>query len=230
MLFRQRVRLQPAQKTGENEKPVDLLVNIIFLVSRYLHIVCSTLIVGGTLFFEMVVPIAIADLKPEQQLAIFARARWVFRQIVWSSAAVLLISGGITTARQWKFYSHAEGPVIGVTAEGVMQTANPSPMQRSDWWWIAHVSTGCMAVFIALSLTIGSSPPTYPVQWMRLNLIILMIVIFLGSTTRHVRQNVMEQEADLADRRLAATSALRIPLLESTEPTTQPSTAEANQP
>src|ERR1700761_2694771 len=67
--------------------------NLFALMARYLHIVCATLLVGGTLFYEMVVPVAIADLRPEMQLAIFGRARWVFRQIVWWSAALIIISG-----------------------------------------------------------------------------------------------------------------------------------------
>jgi len=75
----------------------DLWTNIILLLSRYLHIVCVTLLVGGTLFYEMVVPVAIGDLKTEQQLSVFARARWVFRWIVWLSAGILLISGTVTT-------------------------------------------------------------------------------------------------------------------------------------
>ena len=43
------------------------------------------LLVGGFLFYEMVVPMAIADLKEEAQIAVFARARWVFRWIIWSA-------------------------------------------------------------------------------------------------------------------------------------------------
>ncbi len=52
---------------------------LIFLISRYLHIVCATILVGGTLFYEMIVPAAIDELRPEQQLLIFARAQVVFQ-------------------------------------------------------------------------------------------------------------------------------------------------------
>lgn len=209
---------------------MDSVVSLIYLIARYLHIVCGTLIVGGTLFFEMVVPVAIADLKSEQQLAIFARARWVFRQIVWSSAVALILSGAIATARQWKFYTHPEGPVIGVTAEGAVQRAKVSPWQRTDWWWIAHVSTGCMAVFVSLMLTIGPNPPTYPLQWMRLNLIILLIVIFLGSVARHVRQNVVDQQIDLAERAVATWGNGALPPNAIVGGDESPTTAPATQP
>ena len=52
------------------------LYDIVYPLSRWLHIVCTTLIVGGTLFFELVLPIAIEDLKREQQLYVFARRGW----------------------------------------------------------------------------------------------------------------------------------------------------------
>ena len=69
----------------------------------------------------------------------------------------------------------------------------PVPAARPGWWVVAHAATGILAVIIAVLLTIGASPPGRPILWMRLNLIVLMIVIFLGSATRQVRLNLEEQ-------------------------------------
>lgn len=52
------------------------IYDILLPLVRWLHIVCTTLIVGGTLFYELVVPISIEDLKREQQLYAFARRGW----------------------------------------------------------------------------------------------------------------------------------------------------------
>jgi hypothetical protein len=144
-----------------------------YLLSRYLHVVCTTLLVGGTLFYEMVVPAAITDLKEEQQLVVFARARWIFRWIVRVSAAILLLTGILATWQHWETYA------------GRMYDPTLSP--RAGWWWAAHAASGCVALMISVMLTTGRTPPAHPVGWMRLNLIILMIVIFLASATRHVR-------------------------------------------
>src|SRR3954469_1111860 len=84
------------------------LYDILFPVSRWVHIVTTTLIVGGTLFFELVLPIAIEDLKREQQLYVFARARLVFRWVVWISVAGLSISGFVSLYRMWKPYQLEE--------------------------------------------------------------------------------------------------------------------------
>src|SRR5215212_2621767 len=88
---------------------MNLFFNIVYPLSRWLHMVGMTLIVGGTLFFELVLPIAIEDLKREQLL------------------------------------------------------------------------------------TIGRAPPENPVRWMKLNLMVLLVAIFLGSAMRHVQLSLAEQ-------------------------------------
>ena len=80
------------------------LINIAFTVNRWVHLVAATVLVGGVLFFEFVVPLATADLKEEQQLAVFGRARWVFRNVVWLSVAMLILSGAVSLWRNWLLY------------------------------------------------------------------------------------------------------------------------------
>src|SRR3954453_23407317 len=113
-------------------------------MSRYIHIVCTTLIVGGTLFFEMIVPVAIADLKSEHQLAIFARARWMFRQIVWGCAVALVVSGIINTKQVWSQYTGIESNVVEYAPGGETVRQPPPAIERPGWWWTAHVSTGSL--------------------------------------------------------------------------------------
>jgi hypothetical protein len=172
----------------------DIWSNLFFLMSRYLHIVCTTLVVGGTLFYEMVVPVAIGELKSEQQLLVFGRARWMFRSIVWTSGILLILTGVFSTIDHWDRYRSSGEPLPVRVPDGHtpprsrLATEPSNPAMRADWWWVAHASTGTLAVLIAMSLTTGASPPNRPVQWMRLNLMILLIVIFLATATRHVRQ------------------------------------------
>jgi hypothetical protein len=150
----------------------------IVVIARYLHIVCTTVLVGGTLFYEMVVPLAIDELRQEQQLLIFARARWIFKWLVWSSAFLLIASGVVSTYVHWPQYANEN---FGSAAE------------RPGWWWAAHASTGILSVLIALSLTIGNTPPAKPIRWMRLNLIALLLVIFLATATRQARLQAEQQ-------------------------------------
>lgn len=167
---------------------MELVLNIIYLLARYMHIVCTTLLVGGTLFYEMVVPLAIADLKPEQQMIIFARARWVFKRIVVTSVMLLILSGIVSTHRHWDAYVQESISIVPTQSPQVI-----SPPLRPGWWWAAHASCGCMALLIAYTLTAGSAPPTHSVRWMRMNLVILLTVIFLGAGTQQLRQYVQSQ-------------------------------------
>jgi hypothetical protein len=178
-----------------------------FLIARYLHVVCATMLVGGTLFYEMVVPAAIDDLKEEAQLAVFAKARWVFRSIVWVASALILVSGAVTTARHWAAYEQGEDRVVMASANvqpGMIGKVVPVA-ERPGWWFVAHASVGFVAVLIALSLTIGHTPPARPVGWMRINLVILLIVIFLASAARHMR--LMWNDPDAGDRGSTVTMA-----------------------
>src|SRR5256714_7733430 len=92
------------------------LYDLLFILNRYLHIVCTTVIVGGTLFFEMIVPVATGDLKQEQQLLVFGRARWSFRAMVWTCAILLVVSGIVSSIRRWSDYSGAERQAAAVSS------------------------------------------------------------------------------------------------------------------
>lgn len=151
------------------------VIGFLFLLSRYLHMVATALLVGGTLFYELIVPVAIDDLKDEVKLFVFARARWAFRWIVWCSVVALLISGAVSTYRNWPAY---------VTGNG--------PLETAGYWWVAHVLLGLTGIIIAVALVLGRSPPRYPLVWMRMVLLTLLLSIFMASTTRHVRLRIQE--------------------------------------
>lgn len=151
----------------------DWADTVVLPLNRWLHIVCTTSLVGGTLFYEFVIPRAIEDLKGETQLAVLGRVRWVFRQIVIVSALLLLASGAISTWRIWPTY------------QGAYVAALP--------WWIAHVVLGLAAMGIAVGLTLGDRVPRHPIGWMRLNFVVLLLVIFLASVARYIRVSMIDQ-------------------------------------
>lgn len=160
------------------------LNDVLFPVLRWLHMVSMTLIVGGTLFFELVLPVAIEDLKREQQLYVFARARLVFRWVVWLGVAGLVLSGLAALYHMWHAY---QSPAFAFILR----------------WAVAHMALGTVSLIIALLLTIGHRPPEDPVRWMRLNVVILLVVIFVGAATRHFQIALREQErSQLEGRRL----------------------------
>jgi len=161
----------------------DWALTVALPLNRWIHIVCTTALVGGTLFYEFVIPRAIEDLKDEAQLAVLGRVRWVFRQIVVSSAVLLVLSGALSTWRLWPTY------------QGTFRAALP--------WWGMHVGLGVIGLGIAIRLTVRDQVPRHPLGWMRLNFVILLIVIFVASVARYVRvtmqEHLEEQNYELSD-------------------------------
>src|SRR5581483_10922987 len=175
----------------------DDLINLGFLLGRYLHIIAATMIVGGTLFYELIVPVAIDELKDPQKLSVFARARWAFRWIVWCSAVAILVTGGISTYRNWYAYNGVEASLTywGDNADATGSGSQQHPtleLAGAGKWWLAHALGGLAAIVIALALVRGRTPPRYPLVWMRIILLMLLVVIFLASTARHVRLHLIE--------------------------------------
>jgi hypothetical protein len=169
------------------------LIELLFLINRFVHILCTAVIIGGTLFYEMIVPVAIGELKEEQQLYVFGRARWTFKGVVWTCAILLLLSGLVSSARMWHTYTGWPATQLGAT--GAADAAATAPhderiyaqLRRPGLWWAAHASLGVVALAIAVVLATVRRPPTYPLAWMRVTLTVLLVVIFLADTARHMR-------------------------------------------
>jgi hypothetical protein len=173
---------------------IETLVNFFFLCARYLHIVATTLIVGGTLFFEMVVPIAINELKIEVQMVLFARMRWIFRWVVYISTATLLLTGAISMYRNWNVVNgdFIRFMVAMAGEKHMYEMISGSFFNWPRFWFVAHIATGLFSLVIAVALVSGGKPPERPLQWMRINLFILMIAMFLASASRAARQNLFQ--------------------------------------
>src|ERR1700722_3259583 len=117
----------------------DWLQQAIFPINRWLHIVCTTLLVGGTLFYEFVIPKAIEDLKEETQLAVLGRVRWFFRQVVIFSALVLIVTGSVSMYQQWRLYN------------GVFREVR--------WWIFLHIGLAVFALIVAVAAMVRTRAP-----------------------------------------------------------------------
>jgi hypothetical protein len=112
----------------------------------------------------------------ETQLRIVAYLRWVFRRIVWACVIVLPISGVFSLYQQWPAY---------VSSDGRWSPAFP--------WTIAHMVLGLLSLALAAALVVGRSVPLKARQWLRVNFVILMAVMFIASASRHVRLYTREK-------------------------------------
>jgi uncharacterized membrane protein len=150
----------------------------LFPVVRWLHIVCTSLLVGGTLFYEFVIPRAISDLKEETQLAVLGRVRWFFRKVVLFSAITLVITGSLAAYHQWPQYNGIFRPV--------------------QLWLFMHLGLGLLSLVVAVVAMIRTRAPRQPLIWLRINFVILLIVIFITAVGRHLRMMIREDQEHFA--------------------------------
>jgi uncharacterized membrane protein len=163
--------------------------NVLFPINRWVHLVGSTLLVGGVLFFEFVVPLATADLKDEQRLAVFGRARWVFRKVAWFSVVALLLSGAASWWSMWQVYAGDEQRVGSFFL-------GPKP------WVIGHAVASIIGCVILLKVTRTRKLIGHPVEWLRVVLVVFLVSMFVASVARQVRLRMHELRnlyAPLAD-------------------------------
>jgi hypothetical protein len=172
----------------------EWLLNLFFLASRCLHIIATALIVGGTLFYELVVPIAIGELKTEVQMVLFARMRWIFRSVVYLSAATLVLTGLVSVYRNWNVMNgdYIRFMVAAAGDQRMYELIRASIFNWPRFWFITHIASGVISLVIAIALVSGGKPPERPLQWMRINLFVLIIAIFLASASRGARQNLFQ--------------------------------------
>lgn len=153
----------------------DWLYHAVFPILRWLHIVACALIVGGTLFYEFVIPHAIDDLRDETQLLIFGRVRWVFGSVVLWCTVLLMLTGAASLWRLWSQYTSYGGGTIH---------AETNAVRLAGWWVVGHVVLGILVLALAIRLTFSLRVP--PMSWMRVSFVMLLVTIFLGSAARHV--------------------------------------------
>jgi uncharacterized membrane protein len=155
----------------------DWLQEAIFPINRWLHIVCTTLLVGGTLFYEFVIPKAIEDLKEEAQLAVLGRVRWFFRQVVIFSALILALSGSLSLYHQWAMFH--------------------GMFHEVQLWIYLHILIGLLALVVGIAAMARQRASRQPLIWLRINFIILLVVIFVADVGRHMRMSIRDTNEKL---------------------------------
>ena len=177
----------------------DVLTAILYVSAHYFHLVTTTLLVGGTCFYLLIVPRAIDELREESQRIVFARARWLFRNVVLPSVVLLLITGAVLTVPNLWIYRGQQIHLFREMARlahpdhpSVATLDDPSIFSRPAVWFILHAVVGIVTIVIAVLLVRGMIPPAAPLPWMRLNLFLLLVTILLACMTRNARQHLFE--------------------------------------
>jgi len=167
--------------------------DLLWLINRYIHVVSAMLLVGGTLFYAMVVPRGIDDLKDVAQLAVLGRLRWIFRWIVYLSTIALIVSGTLSWTRNISSYSGTEVKELAtiLSREGAQPNFDSWKM-RSGLWFGIHATIAVIALVSSVAMIRTLSPPNHPIGWLRISLILLLLSTLAASMTRHSRLRIFE--------------------------------------
>src|SRR5690606_7255361 len=102
----------------------------------------------------------------------FGHARIVFRRISWGCVVLLIVTGIYMSTRRMNVYIENQFPM---TPTGILNSASTSVgwQLRTGYWWAAHGIGGIIAILISIYMLGGDRPPRYPVNWLRLDLMVL---------------------------------------------------------
>ncbi len=150
------------------------LVNTAYATNRWFHLVAGTLMVGGVLFFAFVIPRATADLKSDQQFAVFGYARWLFRKIVVWSVLTIILTGVISYRRMWFIY-------------GFDQTLAQGFWAKPTTWAYAHIIFAVVGLVILIRVTATRNILDNPVRWLWAILVFLLVGMLMASVARQMR-------------------------------------------
>ena len=159
------------------------LFDFLFTLNRWVHVVAGMMLVGGVLFFNVVLPLATSDLRDEQQLAVFGRARWIFRRVVWWSIGLLAISGACSTLRVMGIYRQERAGV-----QSTWLTSIP--------WAVGHAIAAVLAFVLVLLVTRTTRLVNRPRHWLGVTLITLLVGIFLASAARQIELDMGQWSKD----------------------------------
>ena len=146
---------------------------VVFPLNRWLHVVATALLVGGTLFYEFVLPRAVEDLQPEVQLSVLGRVRWVFYRVVVLSTIVLGVTGAVAT---WRLLPLYQAPAFRIVPP----------------WVMAHIGLGLLAVIVGQRVVARAHAPSHPLRWLRVNFVVMLIALFVAAVARHLRVEIQD--------------------------------------
>jgi hypothetical protein len=163
-------------------------MEVLIVLSRWLHIIAAILAIGGLFFMRVILPLGLAQADPASRDAVFLRCRRAYKMTVHPCILLLLVTGAFNTWRAWPDY--------------LLNT------RRMHAFWGPHVVLGLIAIVLSLILLAPKEPPKWHKKGAAINLGILFLVVALGSTVKYVRDTTLRSYVP-PEARVAKTAAPR---------------------
>lgn len=150
-------------------------MEVLIILSRWVHIMSAVLVIGGTFFMRIILPLGLAQADAASREAVFLRCRRIFKMLVHTCILFLLLSGAFNTWRAWKDYGLNHPLMHGL--------------------WGPHMFLGVTAMVIALILLASKQPPKWHKTGAAINLVILFLAVAVASTLKFVHDHAVRNPA-----------------------------------
>jgi uncharacterized membrane protein len=153
---------------------------IVAIFSRWLHLISACLLIGGVLFFRLVVPRGLKLLEESQRMPVLLAIRRGFKMIAHSAILFLLLSGIYNTVLAWDKYKLDKAVLHAL--------------------WGTHILLAGLAITLSLYVLAGKQPPKSHRRLMALNIGLLLLVVAAASSLKWARERAEAEHASAMDR------------------------------
>jgi uncharacterized membrane protein len=145
------------------------------ILSRWIHVICACLIIGGVFFIRFLVPRGLSPLHDSVRWEILLRLRKYFKRVVHIAIALLIITGIYNTWLSWDKYQLDSAVLHSL--------------------WGTHILLAALAFSIALYVLAGPQPPRSHRKLMALNFAILLLAVAAASSLKWAKERALSQNA-----------------------------------
>ena len=147
-------------------------MEVLVVLSRWLHVISAILAIGGAFFLRVVVPPALAEADAGSRENVLIALRKKFKMVVHVCVTLLLLTGVFNTWRSWGDYKLKTGVMHAI--------------------WGMHMLFGLAVMGISVTLLAKREPPKNHRGMLTVNLVIMFLVVALASTLKFVRDSAVK--------------------------------------
>jgi uncharacterized membrane protein len=147
-------------------------MEVLVVLSRWLHVMSAIVAIGGAFFMRFVVPAGLAQADASSRDAVLISLRTKFKRVVHACVGLLVVTGAFNSWWNWRDFSLRPGVMHGI--------------------WGMHMLLGLVVIGISEALLAKPEPPKNHRRTLGIALAIMFVVVALASTLKFVRDTAVK--------------------------------------
>ena len=146
-------------------------MDIVVVISRWIHVITACIAIGSVFFMRVIVPAGLAHLDDAPRRETFLRLRRLLKPVIHTAILLFLLTGAFNAWRAWPQYNLSPGLTHGLFG--------------------MHLLLALVVFTISLITLKGAEPPKAHKGWMAANVVLLLVVVAFASTLKTVREKAV---------------------------------------